>query len=330
MKTLIPDSLFARLFILLFVVLYLSSFASREIVDSLGLASEASASYNPFTLRIFIFRIIASALTAWVAARWLSDPIKRMAMAAEELGKNLNAALIDETSGPSEVRQASRVFNQMQARIKQQLEERNRFLAAVSHDLRTPLTRLKLRAEKLDQLDLRSAVQGDINEMVDLIDTTLDYLRGNQQEDATCLFDISALVHSMAEDAQECGNVVAVSGYARPIRLQPLTTRRCLNNLIENALRYGKRASIVVGETDDEVVIAIHDAGPGIPEDKLEAVFAPFYRLEASRSRYTGGVGLGLSIARDMAKKQGGNITLKNAPKGGLVATLVLPKRTYK
>ncbi len=134
-------------------------------------------------------------------------------------------------------------------------------------------------------------------------------------------------MHSFAEDAKECGDVIKVSGNAHPMRLQPLAIRRCLNNLIENALRYGEKADIVIGETDDEVVISIRDAGPGIPEDKLEAVFTPFYRLEASRSRHTGGIGLGLSIARDMARKQGGDITLKNAPEGGLVATLVLPKQ---
>lgn len=327
MKIPIKDTVFVRLFLLLFVVLYLSSFATRRLLDSLGFVPAAPAPHDPFTLRIFLFRITSAALTAWVAARWLSDPIKRMAVAAVELGKNLDAPPIDETSGPDEVRQASKVFNQMQARIRLQLEERNRFLAAVSHDLRTPLTRLKLRAEKIDQQALQSDVQNDVNEMAGIVETTLDYLRGEEPSEEAYLLDIGALVHSMAEDAQECGNVVTVSGNARPIRLQPLAIRRCLNNLIENALRYGGKAVIDIAETDDAVLIAIRDAGPGIPEDKLEAVFAPFFRLENSRSRHTGGVGLGLAIARDMAKKQGGSITLKNAPEGGLLATLSLPKR---
>ena len=332
MKISIPDSLFVRLFILLFVILSLSYFAGREIFISLGLDHPVSATANqqhPFRLVSIFIRLTAVALTAWVAAIWLSKPIKRMALAADELGKNLNSPSIDETSGPSEVRQASKVFNQMQARLKQQMEERNRFLAAVSHDLRTPLTRLKLRAENIDKQELRSDVQNDINEMAAIIDTTLDYLRGDAQPEATCLLDICALVHSLAEDAKDCGDVVAVSGNALPLRLQPLAIRRCLNNLIENALRYGERAVIEISETDDDVVIAIRDAGPGIPEDKLDAVFAPFYRLDDSRSRHTGGIGLGLSIARDMAKKQGGDVTLKNAPNGGLIATLVLPKRHF-
>ena len=163
--------------------------------------------------------------------------------------------------------------------------------------------------------------------MASIIDTTLDYLRGDAQPEAACLLDIDALVHSLAEDANESGNVITVTGKVHPIRLQPVAIRRCLNNLLENALRYGESATIAMEETDDEVVITIHDAGPGIPQEKLEAVFAPFYRLDSSRSRHSGGVGLGLAIARDMARKQGGDVTLENAPEGGLVASLILPKR---
>jgi len=332
MKISIPDSLFVRLFFLLFVILSLSYFAGREIFISLGLEHPVSATANqqhPFRLVSLLARLTAVAITAWIAAIWLSKPIKRMALAADELGKNLNSPSIDETSGPSEVRKASKVFNQMQARLKQQMEERNRFLAAVSHDLRTPLTRLKLRAEKIEQQELKSDVQSDINEMAAIINTTLDYLRGDAQPEATCMLDICALVHSISEDAKECGDVITVSGNALPLRLQPLAIRRCLNNLLENALRYGEKAAIEICETDDNVVIAIRDAGPGIPEDKLEAVFSPFYRLDTSRSRHTGGIGLGLSIARDMARKQGGNVTLKNASEDGLIATLVLPKRHF-
>jgi protein-histidine pros-kinase len=183
-----------------------------------------------------------------------------------------------------------------------------------------------LRAEKIIQPELKSEFKNDINEMTSIIDTTLDYLRGDQQLEATSLLDIGALINSLVEDAKENGNVITVTGEVGPIRLQPLAIRRCLNNLLENALRYGGRTDIAISETADEVVIAIKDAGPGIPEEKLEAVFAPFYRLDASRSRHSGGVGLGLSIAREMARKQGGNITLRNAPEGGLIATLILPK----
>jgi signal transduction histidine kinase len=327
-KSVIPDSLFVRLFLLLFVILSVSIFAGREIFIMLGLEHGVpSAHRDPLRLYVILaIRLGAVALTAWVAARWLSYPIKRMANAAEELGKNLNSPNIEEASGPSEVRQASKVFNQMKTRINLQMEERNRFLAAVSHDLRTPLTRLKLKAEKIDQPELQCAIQEDINEMASIIDTTLDYLRGDERPESDCMLDIGALVHSMVEDAAERGESVTVSGSASPIKLQPLAIRRCLGNLIENALRYGGNASIVLGETDSAVVITIQDSGPGIPDDQLEAVFAPFYRLDTSRNRNHGGVGLGLSIARDMARKQGGDIALKNVQGGGLIATLSLPK----
>ena len=328
MKIAIPDSLFVRLFLLLFLILSVSFFAGRELLNTLGFEHAAALpQHHPFQLDTILIRFAAVALTAWVAARWLSNPIKHMAKAAEELGKNLNSQNINETSGPTEVRQASKVFNQMKARINQQMEERNRFLAAVSHDLRTPLTRLKLRAEKVNQPDLQADIQSDISEMTGIIDTTLDYLRGNDKPEAECLLDIEALVRSMVEDAEECGQSITVSGKASPLKLKPLAMRRCLNNLIENALRYGGKTTITIEESDIEVVIRIADSGPGIPEDQLEAVFAPFYRLDTSRNRNTGGVGLGLSIARDMARKQGGSITLKNAEAGGLVATLTLPKQ---
>jgi signal transduction histidine kinase len=327
MKISFPNSLFARLFLLLFVILSISYFAGREILVSLGFDRlPLPQPHHPFRLLVFMIRLTAVALTSWIAARWLAYPIRHLANAAEELGKNLNSPLIDETSGPSEVRQASKVFNQMQARLKQQMEERTRFLAAVSHDLRTPLTRLKLRAEKIAESDLKSDVQGDIDEMASIINTTLDYLRGDAQPEAACLFDLDALVHTLAEDANDSVDRITVTGKVQPIRLQPVAIRRCLNNLLENALRYGGSATISMSETADQVVIAIRDAGPGIPPEKLESVFAPFYRLDSSRSRHSGGVGLGLSIARDMARKQGGNVTLENAPGGGLIATLILPR----
>ena len=328
MKSFIPDSIFVRLFLLIFFTLTISHFIGMGIFYNFGETHRvANNHHHPFWIVGFFIRLGTIALIAWIAAKWLSRPIQCMARSAYELGENLDTPPIDESVGPTEVRQASAVFNQMQLRLKKQLEERNRFLAAVSHDLRTPLTRLKLRAENVYPQQLRSNIQNDINETVAMVDATLDYLRNNQQTEATCLLDISALVNSLAEDARERGDVVTVSGNANPIELQPLAIRRCLNNLIENALRYGGDAHIHIAGTDDSVVITLHDSGPGIPEDKLEAVFDPFFRLESSRNRHTGGVGLGLSIVRDIARKHGGSIHLKNAQEGGLIAILSLPDR---
>lgn len=339
MKRLVPDTLFVRLFLLLFVMLTVSQFISLEVFFNFFRPPPPPLPLRPhppggprlagmheFRLIEFVLRLAAIALTSWIAARWLSLPIRRLAQAASELGGNLDHPRLDETSGPSEVRKASVVFNQMQARIRQQITERNRFLAAVSHDLRTPLTRLRLRVEKLDA-PLKTDIRRDLDEMATMIDATLDYLRGDWQPEAARLLDVEALVHSLAENATEQGENVSVSGNAKPIAVQPLALQRCLNNLVENAIRYGNRADIRLDDGGDGLSIAIHDTGPGIPEHQLEAVFAPFHRLEASRSRHTGGVGLGLSIARDIAHKLGGTLTLKNAPEGGLVATLTLPRK---
>lgn len=332
LKKLLPDTIFSRLFLLLFVTLSLSHFIGREVTESLGFVPAPDAAHphlhpRPFSLLGFSMRLLGITLTAWIGARWLSRPIDSMARAARKLGESLEHAPLDETRGPVEIRQAAVVFNQMQARLKLQIAERNRFLAAVSHDLRTPLTRLKLRAEKIEAPQLKKDTQNDIDEMTAMIDATLDYLRGDGKPEEFCLLDVAALAHSIAEDAEERGETVTVTGAVKPIIAQPVALGRCFNNLVENALRYGKRADITLFEAGEGLIITIQDAGRGIPEDKLEAVFAPFFRIEDSRSRHTGGVGLGLSIARDIAHKCGGSLVLKNAPQGGLIATLTLPRR---
>jgi signal transduction histidine kinase len=325
----IRDTIFLRLFLLMFFTLTLSFMVGRELLTGFGLHATAPGGRggpHPFLLSSLLFRLTGIALAAWVAARWLAKPIQRMAQAAYELGANLNHPALDEHSGPAEVRQAAAVFNQMQVRLKSHMAERSRFLAAISHDLRTPLTRMKLRAEKIADPRLQASVQQDLNEMAAMIDAALDYLRGTGQPEPFQRLDVASLVYSLAEDAEYGREAVAVSGGCAPVMAQPMAVRRCLNNLIENAIRYGESADILIEETADRVTISIADHGPGIPEDKMEAVFSPFFRLEESRNRNTGGIGLGLSIARDIARQQGGALTLKNGPVAGLVATLTLNK----
>lgn len=331
MRLPIRDTIFVRLFLLMFCTLTLSFMVGRELITEFGIEAPFApppAPPRPFLLSALVFRLTGIALAAWVAARWLAKPIQRMARAADELGENLDRKPLDEASGPVEVRQAATVFNQMQERLKQQLAERSQFLAAISHDLRTPLTRLKLRAEKIGDQKLQASFQQDLNEMAAMIDSAMEYLRGAGQPEPHQALDITALVYSMAEDAQDRGEPITVSGKSAPVMGQPMALRRCLSNLIENAVRYGERADIQIAETSDQVSISISDAGPGIPEGKMEAVFSPFFRIEESRNRNTGGLGLGLSIARDIALQQGGNLTLKNGPEKGLVAVLVLNKST--
>lgn len=271
-------------------------------------------------------RLAALMLAAWIGARWLSQPMRRLASAARELGRDIHQPPLHE-DGTAECRETTRVFNQMQAQIRQQLGERDRFVAAVSHDLRTPLTRLRLRAEGLADAEDKRRFAQDIVEMDEMIRATLDYLRGAADAEALVLLDLGALVASIADDSQAVGQAVQVEGQAAPLWAQASALRRCIGNLVENAIRYGDRADIRLVDTPERVYIEVSDQGPGIPEAELDKVLAPFYRVEGSRNRNTGGVGLGLSIAHDIARKHQGWLHLRNGAVSGLVATLELPRQ---
>jgi len=270
-------------------------------------------------------RLAALLLAAWIGARWLSEPIRRLARAARALGDDIEGPPLPE-DGSTECREASRLFNQMQSRIREQLNERDRLVAAVSHDLRTPLTRLRLRAENLADPERKRQFSQDISEMDNMIRTTLDFLSGAADAEAMVQLDVAALLESMADDLREAGHEVTVQGTAEPLRAQALALRRCVSNLVENAIRYGGAADIRLSDCNEALQIAVHDRGPGMPEDELEKVMAPFYRLEASRQLDCAGVGLGLSIAQDIARRHGGELKLRNGEAGGLVATLRLPR----
>ncbi len=270
-------------------------------------------------------QFVAVVGAAWAGARLMARPLQDLAGAASRLGENLNAPPIVET-GPIEAREAARGFNRMQERIRLQIDERGRFLAAVSHDLRTPLTRIKLRIERVADEAARDRLRADVAEMTAMLDATLEYLRGNSRREAWQWLDAQALVEALIEDARENGDIATVAGRVGPILAQPGALRRCLGNLIDNAVRYGGRADIVLSETADSLVIEIHDAGPGIPENRMASVFEPFVRLEASRNRNSGGVGLGLTIAREIARDHGGDLSLRNGRDGGLVARLTLSR----
>lgn len=270
-------------------------------------------------------RLAALMAAAWVGARWLSQPLHHLAAAARDLGQNIHRPPLPEV-GPSECREASRVFNQMQARICQQLQERDRFVAAVSHDLRTPLTRLRLRAECLGDDEQRRLFSRDIAEMDAMIAATLDHLGGGANAEPWVLVDVQALIESLADDQQACGHAVLLQGQAAPLRVQANALRRCLDNLVGNAIRYGGSAQIKLHDTASALTIEVQDHGPGLPEAELERVLAPFYRVEASRNRHSGGVGLGLAIANDIVQRHQGTLQLCNAEGGGLLARVELPR----
>ena len=331
---LVPSTLFGRLALLLFVAVLASHVLALTLMFELrpppppgALRPGPPPGIHPGLLLDIGVRLGALMLAAWIGARWLSQPIRQLAAAARDIGLDIRRPPMAE-QGTEECRAATRVFNQMQAQICRQLDERDRFVAAVSHDLRTPLTRLALRTEGLDDPVARREFGRDIVEMNDMITATLDYLRGAAEPEAFVLLDVASLLGSLADDRQACGQDVGLTmGPVRPLRAQTSSLRRCIDNLVDNALRYGGSAHIHLIDHADHLCIEVHDEGPGIPEADLERVLEPFHRLEASRNRHHGGVGLGLAIAHDIARHHKGQLSLRNAEPTGLIATLTLPRR---
>ena len=289
---------------------------------------EAEAPALPAALlaQLLITLLIVTAVVM-IAVRQATRPLQQLALAADALGGDLDAPPLAE-SGPAETRRAAQAFNRMQARIKRLVDERARALAAVSHDLRTPLTRLRLRAELVDDAVLREQMTGDLEAMAAMIDATLDYLRGLQDNEVVRPIDMNALLHSLVEDTALLGKSVRLEGVAvHPYHGRLSALRRALQNLIDNALNYGQRAHLRIEDSSEVLRLIVEDDGPGIAPEELPRVTQPFYRPDASRSRETGGVGLGLSIVNDIVRLHGGELQLSNRPSGGLAATLVLPRQ---
>ncbi|MFZ1640271.1 MAG: ATP-binding protein [Candidatus Contendobacter sp.] len=277
-------------------------------------------------LLILLVLLVSVAVLAALAVQALTRPLAVLADAAGKLGRDIRHPPLAET-GPLEVRRAARAFNTMQERLIRYIEDRDRILAAVSHDLKTPITRLRLRTELLDDSPLREKFQADLDDMQRMAQASLDFLRGGEDSEPMAPLDLNALLESLQEDAEDAGREMHIAGVARqPLRCRPLALKRCLTNLVDNALKYGQRADITVADAPERLTLTIRDRGPGIPGTELEKVFEPFYRLEGSRSRDTGGTGLGLSIARNTARAHGGELTLRNHPRGGLEAVLELPR----
>jgi signal transduction histidine kinase len=275
------------------------------------------------TLGVVLATVLALSFTA---VRWLSRPLQTLAEAAEALGKNIHRPPLPE-DGPTEVRQAAQAFNTMQSRLARYIDDRTQVLAAMSHDLKTPLTRLRLRAELLDDDETRQRFEKDLGEMQAMVTDALSALRGLDGPAESVPVDMMALLESLQADNEALGRPVEIEGRAdAPLAGDPARLRRCVANLVENAVVYGRRARIRVEDSAKALTLRIRDDGPGIPEGMLERVFDPFFRLEGSRSRDTGGTGLGLSIARNIARAAGGDVSLRNPSQGGLEAVLVLPR----
>jgi signal transduction histidine kinase len=266
------------------------------------------------------------AVVLYVMTRSITRPLSALARAADKIGRGTAVAPLAEV-GASELRDATRAFNTMQDRLKRYLDSRTRVLAAMSHDLRTPLTRLRLRVESIEDQSLRERFTADLDHMTEMVSGALSMFRDLNDTEASLPVDIDALLQTLQQEFAELHASVSIAGRAeRPIVAKPHALKRCLTNLLRNAVDYGVRAHVEVCD-GAQLTLRIRDEGPGIPAESLEQVFEPFYRIESSRNRDSGGSGLGLSIARDIAQAHGGAIRLANLPQGGLEVVLTLPRQ---
>ncbi len=275
----------------------------------------------------FVVSALLIALALWLVLGRLTGPLRHLADAADQLGRGEDVAEIA-VSGPEELRRLTDAFNRMQTRLKRFVDDRTLLLAALGHDLRSPLTALRVRAELVDDDETRDRLVATIEEMQEMVAATLAFARGMATSEPVEAVDLADFVATLTGEIAETGGDLAwqAPGAPVPMRLRPNATRRALRNVIENAIRYGERARVRIDTTSDTARIFVDDDGPGIPTTEHDRVFDPFVRLEVSRSRETGGTGLGLSIARTIIRAHGGDITMKNRDAGGLTVTVTLPR----
>ena len=268
---------------------------------------------------------IAISAVVVVMIRRITRPMAALADAAERTGRGEAIEPLPEV-GPADVRQTTSAFNRMQGRLQRFMRDRLQMLAAMSHDLRTPITTLRLRAEFIEDEDSRSKILETLDEMQRMTEATLSFVREEAAVEPTRTVDLAALIESITADLADLGHDVTFVPSERVVfACRPNGVKRALRNLIENAVRYGGGASIVLREADDGMTITVDDDGPGIPAEQIERMFEPFVRLDDSRNQETGGIGLGLAIARSIIRSHGGDIELANRKEGGLRATVTLP-----
>jgi signal transduction histidine kinase len=279
-------------------------------------------------LRVMIFALCIGIVIVAIAGlllRWATRPLSDLALAAERFSLDSKPEPLSE-GGPQEVRRAAKAFNTMRDRIQNLVGERTQALAAVSHDLRTPITRVRLRSEAIDDDATRELIDQDLAEMESMIEQTLEFLRVGDSGEARRLVDLASIANTIVDDAQDAGREAVFSGIASlPVKGQPVALKRALGNIIGNALKYASRVEVEARVADGSALIVVRDDGPGIPVNRIESVFEPFVRLEGSRNKETGGVGLGLTIARSIVAAHRGDVVLRNRPEGGLEAIVSLP-----
>lgn len=283
-----------------------------------------------FVLSLLVILLAVVILSALVV-RHLTRPLAVFSRAAHRLGLDVNAPALRE-EGPVEVRQATRAFNQMQHRLRRFVEDRTQMVAAIAHDLGTPITRLRLRAEFIEDEQEKQKVLADLEDMERMVFATLSFARDEASSEPRAVVDLNTLIQRVHDSFIDMGHSVTVTLSSNPVpfNCQPVAFRRALTNLIDNAVKYGQLAQVQLNQAGQNIQIRIDDDGPGIPEDRHADVFKPFYRLEESRSRDTGGTGLGLTVARTIVHAHGGDIVLRNRPEGGLRVEITLPQQGAK
>ena len=260
----------------------------------------------------------------WVGRR-LARPLGQLTRSAQQFARTGSADAVEER-GPGDVRELTTAFNAMRGRIFAMLDEKDRMLGAIGHDLRTPLASLRVRAESVEDEGERARMSQTIDEMNRMLEDILSLARAGRSTEAAQKVDLSALADAVVEDFIELGSPAEMADSARAVALvRPQQIRRALRNLIENAIVYGERAHVSVVREDGVIRIVVADDGPGIAEDRMEEMMEPFTRMEGSRNRETGGAGLGLALVRAIMAEHGGALRLANRVGGGLEASLVLP-----
>jgi signal transduction histidine kinase len=278
---------------------------------------------------VLLIQLAVLALCGWLAVRLVTRPLAQLAAAADELGPDLKAQTLAE-EGPTEVAHAARAFNAMQRRIAGYMAERVEILAAISHDLQTPITRMRLRTELMDNERDQLKFRQDLDAMNVLVKEGVTYARTlHGATEPACRIDGDALLESIVSDYEDSGQAVLLEGrIGEPIVTRPNALRRILVNLTDNALKFGTDVRVRVHADAEQLIVAVVDNGPGIPADQLDSVLKPFYRVEGSRNRSTGGTGLGLAIAHQLAMAMGAELKLSNRAEGGLEARLTMTTRT--
>jgi signal transduction histidine kinase len=295
-------------------------------------SSQASVTSLPLQRQVAYVAMFTglTLLIAYLIARMAAHPMQRLAVAAANLDLDADAPELPET-GSTEARRAAVAFNAMRARMRRQIQHRTHMLGAITHDLQTPLTRMRLRLEKVGDAALRGKLNKDLATMQSMVRDGLDLAGSMDSSEPRHLLDADSLLDSICVDANDGGQDVALDGRtAAFIVVQANALRRCLTNVIDNAVKYGHYARIRVTAERGRLVIRIRDGGPGIADMHLDAVLEPFFRLESSRSRDTGGTGIGLTIARNIAKNNEGTLSLSNHRDGGLVVQIELPIKQYR